>query len=129
MRFEYKIVPAPRRGQKAKGVKGTEARFAFALEALMNDLAQDGWEYLRAETLPSEERAGLTGRAVVERHVLIFRRTIETPQTQPVAEDEAMAVPAQEEEAPEEAGSEVEEDPDATGDEAQEAEEAESKDA
>jgi hypothetical protein len=74
MAFEYKVVPAPTKGQKAKGVKGVEERFAYALEALMNELASDGWEYLRADTLPSIERSGLTGSITEWRNLLVFRR-------------------------------------------------------
>ncbi|OJI92564.1 hypothetical protein LY10_00573 [Planktotalea frisia] len=78
MRYEYKVIPAPARGQKGKGVKGVEGRFANALETLMNQMGSDGWEYQRAETLPSEERAGLTSKTTVFRNVLVFRRVIET---------------------------------------------------
>lgn len=73
-RFEYKIVPAPNRGLKSKGVKGAEARFANALEDKMNVLAADGWEYQRAETLPSVERSGLASTTTEWRNVLVFRR-------------------------------------------------------
>ncbi|MEO0389658.1 MAG: DUF4177 domain-containing protein [Pseudomonadota bacterium] len=72
--FEYKTVPAVTRGQKEKGVKTPEARFALALEQQLNALAADGWEYCRAEMLPSTERAGLTGTTTEWRHILIFRR-------------------------------------------------------
>jgi hypothetical protein len=72
--YEYKVVPAPLRGRKAKGVKGTEARFAHALESAMNDLAAEGWQYLRAETLPCEERTGLMRHSTRDLHVLVFRR-------------------------------------------------------
>ena len=60
-RYEYKVVPAPTRGLKGKGIRGAEAKFANAIQTLMNDLGADGWEYLRADTLPLEERAGLPG--------------------------------------------------------------------
>lgn len=73
-RYEYKVVPAPSKGTKAKGVRGAEARFSNALQELMNGLAGDGWEYQRAETLPSVERAGLTGSTTEWRNVLVFRR-------------------------------------------------------
>jgi hypothetical protein len=76
MQFEYKVVPAPTRGVKAKGLKTPTSRYANALSQLMNELAAEGWEYQRAETLPSEERSGLTGRTVVEHNVLIFRRAV-----------------------------------------------------
>lgn len=72
--YEYKVIPAPSRGEKARGVKGAEARFAYALERLMNEMGRDGWEFQRAETLPSEERQGLTGTTTAFRHMLVFRR-------------------------------------------------------
>ena len=75
--FEYKVVPAPTRGLKAKGVKGTPARFANALETVMNDLGADGWEYQRTDTLPVEERQGLTGKSSSFQNMLVFRRTVE----------------------------------------------------
>lgn len=76
-RYDYKVVPAPERGLKARGVKSAEGRFAHALETCMNEMAAEGWEYQRAETLPSEERQGLSGKQVVYRNVLVFRRARE----------------------------------------------------
>ncbi|KAB7610319.1 DUF4177 domain-containing protein [Amylibacter sp. SFDW26] len=78
-RYEYKVVPAPRNGIRVKGVKGPAAKFAAALEASMNLLAIEGWEYIRAETLPADERQGLTRRKTeTTQHVLIFRRIAST---------------------------------------------------
>lgn len=74
MRYEYRVVPAPERGEKVKGVKSAEGRFAAAVERIMNDMAARGWEYQRSDTLPSEERAGLTATQTVWRNLLIFRR-------------------------------------------------------
>ena len=79
--FEYSVIPSPRKGKSAKGVRGTEAKFANALSTLMNDMGQNGWEYVRADTLPCEERQGLTGKTVKYHSILVFRR--------PVAEVEA----------------------------------------
>lgn len=99
-RFEYKVVPAPTRGQRAAGVKGPEGRFAHALSALMNEMAREGWEYQRAETLPCEERQGLTGKTTVFRNLLVFRRLrpqpgedfpVPTPEHRPVQQPEEMA--------------------------------------
>jgi len=73
-RYEYKVVPAPTKGLKGKGVRGAEARFSYAVQELMNGLSGYGWEYQRAETLPSTERAGLTGSSTEWRNVLVFRR-------------------------------------------------------
>lgn len=76
-RFEFKVIPAPRRGEKARGVKTTEDRFALALTSLMNQLGAEGWDYVRADALPCEERAGLTGTRTTFQNVLVFRRVIE----------------------------------------------------
>jgi len=73
-KFEYKAVPAPNTGTKAKGVKTTEDRFSLSLSNLLNEMAEDGWEYVRAETLPCTERKGFTGTQQTYQNVLIFRR-------------------------------------------------------
>ncbi|ASM72728.1 MULTISPECIES: DUF4177 domain-containing protein [Roseobacteraceae] len=83
--YEYKIVPAPAKGLKGQGIKSPEARYANALETLMNQLAGDGWEYQRADTLPSTERAGLTGSITEWRHLLVFRRALPEARTEKVA--------------------------------------------
>lgn len=77
--WEYKVMPAPTRGLKGKGIKGAEGRFANAIELLMNDMSADGWEFQRAETLPSMERVGLTGSATEWRNLLVFRRKVKKP--------------------------------------------------
>ena len=59
--YEYKVVPAPARPGKVKGARGPAERFAASLAAELNAEATEGWEFLRAETLPVEERSGLTG--------------------------------------------------------------------
>ena len=75
--YEYKVVPAPKKGKRGKGVKGNDGKFANALELIMNEWAAKGWEYQRTDTLPSEERQGLTGRITVFQNMLIFRKTLE----------------------------------------------------
>ena len=74
--FEYKAIPAPVRGTKAKGVKTTEDRFALSMTEAMNEMAEDGWDHVRAETLPCEERKGLRGTQTSFQNVLIFRRRV-----------------------------------------------------
>lgn len=73
-RYEYKVVPAPGKAAKVKGVKSPEGRFAHSIEAVLNEMAADGWEFQRAELLPSEERSGLTGKTTNWRNLLVFRR-------------------------------------------------------
>lgn len=80
---EYKVIPAPTKGEKAKAAKGPEGRFAVSMSRLLNEMAEQGWEYIRADTLPSEERSGLTSSTTVWRTLLVFRRPV--PQAPEVA--------------------------------------------
>lgn len=89
--FEYKVVPAPKKGLKAKGLKTAEDRFANALQATMNELGADGWEYQRTDTLPNEERSGLTGRVTTFQNMLVFRRTLYAAAPQDTAEQRVTA--------------------------------------
>lgn len=112
-RYTYKVIPAPAKGRKASGVKGAEARFAHGLEEAINELAAQGWDYLRADILPSEERQGLTSTATVYRSVLVFRRLAqeaETAQPHPASARAApplTARPPERTAPPEEAGAEA----------------------
>jgi hypothetical protein len=82
---EYKVVPAPSRPGKVRGVRAPAERFAQGLAELLNEHAAQGWEFVRAETFAVEERRGWFGRtAVVNRTVLVLRR----------ARAEAAAAPA-----------------------------------
>lgn len=88
--YEYKIVPAPEKARKIRGLKGA-ALFAHALEEVMNELGADGWRYLRADTLPQEERAGLTSKTTTYRNLLIFQREIADTVEEPAAEPKPVA--------------------------------------
>ena len=52
--YEYKVVPAPRRAKRVRGVKAAEELFALTLTDAINEVARQGWEYVRAEHLPAE---------------------------------------------------------------------------
>lgn len=83
--YEYKVVPAPTKGRKAKGRTSNADRFAVSVEDVLNEYAALGWEYQRSELLPSDERSGLTGSTREWRNVLIFRRaTGDARKTAPV---------------------------------------------
>jgi hypothetical protein len=90
--YEYKVVPAPSRGKRARGVKGPEGRFANAVQDVMNTLAAEGWEYLRSDTLPNDERTGLTSVQTTFRSILVFRRPVAT--ISPAAETDTAPPPA-----------------------------------
>lgn len=86
MRYEYKIVPAPERGEKRRGLKTPQDRFAAAVEDAINAMAAQGWEYQRTDALPSEERTRLTQHQTVWRHLLVFRRPVGEATDEPEAQ-------------------------------------------
>lgn len=82
--YEYKAVPAPNRSKRVKGVKTTAGRFAALLTDTMNELAREGWEYMRSDSLPVEDKPGLLkSRVETYQTMLVFRRPViavaETP--------------------------------------------------
>jgi hypothetical protein len=84
--LEYKVIPAPRKPHRSKGAKSTTERFAVGLEETLNEMAADGWSFVRAETMPVDERQGMMRKLVEEFHtVLIFSR----PQLRPSASEPA----------------------------------------
>ena len=84
-RYEFKVIPAPRRGEKLRGLKTTEDRFALALTNVMNEQGRDGWDYVRADTLPVDERVGFTGTKTSFHNMLVFRRMLGADAAQPAA--------------------------------------------
>lgn len=92
--YEYKVVPAPNRGKKGKGLKTTEARFAKMMTDLLNEQAAEGWEFQRSESLPCEERSGLTGKSVTTQIMLVFRRPSATDTIRPGLRPEPRIVSA-----------------------------------
>ncbi|MFO1142277.1 MAG: DUF4177 domain-containing protein [Amaricoccus sp.] len=73
--YDYKVVPAPRRAKKIRGIKGTEELFAHTLTDAINEVARQGWEYVRAEHLRAEgPRGWFRSAAAGEQTVLVFRR-------------------------------------------------------
>jgi hypothetical protein len=96
-RYEFKVIPAPRKGEKSRGVKTVEDRFALALTHLMNEQGREGWDYVRAETLPVDERAGFTGTKTTFQNMLVFRRELTADAASParlvVVEDVSAVAP------------------------------------
>lgn len=70
MNWEYRVVPAPERAGRQRGVRGAEAKFARTIEDVINHMAASGWEYCRAEMLPENARR----RGTTYHNLLIFRR-------------------------------------------------------
>ena len=73
--YDYKIVPAPKRAKKVKGVSGAADLFALTLNDAVNDLARQGWEYYCSEQLSIQTPGGWLSRSRTEEHtVLVFRK-------------------------------------------------------
>jgi hypothetical protein len=78
---------SPKRAKKVKGMRNHQDRFAAVLTDLMNEMAVDGWEYQRADSLPCEEKSGFTRWVANFQTVLVFRRaTPQVPNVVPVVE-------------------------------------------
>lgn len=92
-RYEYKVVPAPAKGVKAKGVKRAEDRFALALAQVMNAHGAEGWDYVRADILPAQERSGLASKQTVYHNMLVFRRELADAPAEEVPEQIEDAAP------------------------------------
>lgn len=82
--YEYKVIPAPRKGKSGKGIRSVPAKFANAVSETINNMSMEGWHYVRAETLPCEERQGLTGKTVNDHSLLVFRRPLAVEQAEPL---------------------------------------------
>lgn len=70
--YEFRIVPAPRKGLgRALFAKDPSA---MNLAEAVNTLADEGWTFLRSDTLPFPARTRLFFGWTTPRPVLVFRR-------------------------------------------------------
>ncbi len=96
MQFEYTVIPAPTRTKRTKGKTTPAERLALAMEDSINEMASEGWEYWRTETLTVEDKPGRFSK-IVERieTVLVFRKALYVEETR-VESTAASAAPAPE---------------------------------
>lgn len=74
--YEFQVIPAPRKGERVEGLRTDDARMANTLTGLLNDMALDGWDYVRADTLPNDMSSDLSGTAPPTMTLLVFRRLL-----------------------------------------------------
>jgi hypothetical protein len=74
--YEFTVVPAPKKAERGDGLRTDAERMAHTLSTLFNDMALDGWDYVRAETLPNDNSRDLTGTAPTTMTLLVFRRLL-----------------------------------------------------
>ena len=79
MEYEYKCIAAPEKARRRRGAKTRTDRVALAIEEILQAETKGGWEYLRADLIPVEEKSGIFGRTQeVHRAILVFRRATGT---------------------------------------------------
>ena len=94
MDFEYKVIGAPEKGRRRRGARTRSDRVAAAFEEVLREEAVDGWEYLRTDLVPVEEKRGLLRpREEVHRAVMVFRRPLKPAARRRPDEDELVLLP------------------------------------
>lgn len=93
--YEYKVIPAPRQARRSKGARTVQDRFAQTLADTINAEAGAGWEFVRAESLPVEQKKNMLSSPTESYHsVLVFRRVAKTPARSPVSASPEKALTA-----------------------------------
>lgn len=72
-KYEFHAIPCPERAIRAADLPPGADPFCETLAAAINDLATDGWDYIRAETIEVTSRRFLRLRKR-QRTFLVFRR-------------------------------------------------------
>lgn len=75
-KFEFRAIPCPERALRQRDLPAGADAFCETLSAAINDLAGEGWDYVRAETIEVKTRRGFRTRKA-DRTFLVFRREIE----------------------------------------------------
>jgi|GEM_PF-3473860 len=72
-KYEYRAIPCPEKALRQRDLPKDADPFCETLTAAINDLAGEGWDYIRAETIEVRTRRFLKSRKE-ERTFLVFRR-------------------------------------------------------
>lgn len=72
-KYEYRAIPCPEKPLRQRDLPAGADPFCETLTAAINDLAGEGWDYIRAETIEVRTRRFLKSRKE-ERTFLVFRR-------------------------------------------------------
>jgi len=75
-RFEYKLVKAPCQRKRFTGLKKSDDAFAITLTETLNDIASEGWQFLRKEEMSETRGNRLLGRRRRSHEYLVFRRQL-----------------------------------------------------
>jgi len=72
-RYEYRAIACPEKASARRDLPKGADPFCATLSAAINDLAGDGWDYIRAETIEVRTRRFFRSRGE-HRTFLVFRR-------------------------------------------------------
>lgn len=88
--YEYDVVPAPKKAMRVPGLIREDDRVAHELMELFNDMALDGWEYVRADAIPIDNVTGIAGNLPATHTMLVFRRALALPAPKAQARPDAL---------------------------------------
>lgn len=89
--YEYDVVPAPKKPMRIAGVTREDERVAYDLAALFDDMAVDGWEYVRADVIHIDDVTGISGNVPKTHTLLVFRRPMMLPAVDPIKQPRQVA--------------------------------------
>jgi len=75
-RFEYKLIKVPQKSNRYSGLKDLNDSFALTLMDSINDVAKDGWQFLRKEVLTETKWPSFFGQRTTSHEYLIYRRQL-----------------------------------------------------
>ena len=77
--YEYEILPAPSKIERHAGLKTDDERLAVSFAMTINMMAEEGWEYVRADRIDIDNTTGISGPQTKTHMLLVFRRPISVP--------------------------------------------------
>ncbi len=81
--YEYDVVPAPTRIDRIPGLKTDGDRIACMIAQTFNAMADEGWEYVRADVIQIDNVTGISGNIPKPHTLLVFRRPLSPQARQP----------------------------------------------
>lgn len=87
-KYEFRAIPCPERALRSADIPAGADPFCETLAAAINDLAAEGWDYIRSETIEVKTRRFLRLRKQ-DRTFLVFRR-----EARPLLENRPLLDPA-----------------------------------
>lgn len=72
--YEYKLTALPTKGRPKKGRRGLHEAFGVAIEEKMNNMINEGWEFVEFREVPIIERRVLRSNVQRTATMMLFKR-------------------------------------------------------